>query len=338
MIAVVGAGAMGAALSVHLHRAGRPAVVLGTVFDARTVDACRAGRPHPALGIVLPAGLDCHTHDDWPKILPDAELVLFAVSSEGFASTVDEVAALAAPDALWASAAKGWDEITLRGPSETVADSLGGAEALVVLAGPTLAPELAVGAPTGLVCAARNLDAAHRVAAMLRAGDVTTSVTDDVAGVETAAAYKNVVAVAVGMCEGLSEHLNENTFVHAFANARAAVFGLGLRDMARLSRARGGRPETILDLAGGGDLYVTCLGGRNGTMGRLLGLGETTAQAEATIGSTVEGIASTNVSLKLAERLGVDLPTARAVQSVVTGRTAARDAIQQLLHTRFDVS
>src|SRR5207248_5257758 len=97
------------------------------------------------------------------------------------------------------------------------------------------------------------------------------TVTADVAGAETSSAYKNVVAIAVGMCDGLSEWRSEQVKTHRFANARAAIFACGLQDMLALAGLRGGRTETILGLAGAGDLYVTCLGGRNGTFGRLLG-------------------------------------------------------------------
>jgi glycerol-3-phosphate dehydrogenase (NAD(P)+) len=99
------------------------------------------------------------------------------------------------------------------------------------------------------------------------------------------------------------------------------MFAQGLVDMTRLATAQGGRPETILGLAGAGDLYVTCLGGRNGNYGRLLGAGQTPAQAQKTIGSTIEGVANTRASLTLADRLAVELIAARAVAGVLSGET-----------------
>jgi glycerol-3-phosphate dehydrogenase (NAD(P)+) len=181
-----------------------------------------------------------------------------------------------------------------------------------------------------MVCAASNLSVAEDVCGLLQSAQLSVRVTDDVAGVETASAYKNVTAVAVGICEGLSESLSESAFVHTFANARAAVFALGLEDMTTLAMARGGRTSTILGLAGAGDLFVTCLGGRNGRLGRLLGVGETPAQAQATIGSTVEGVANARVAVALADRLGVDVPTARAVDNVLSERMSPEKAIVRL--------
>jgi glycerol-3-phosphate dehydrogenase (NAD(P)+) len=156
---------------------------------------------------------------------------------------------------------------------------------------------------------------------------VFASVSDDVGAVEVAAAYKNVTAIAVGMCEGLSERLTESVYVHRFANARAAMFAHGLQDMTRLAAAEGGRIETILGLAGAGDLYVTCLGGRNGNFGRLLGGGQTPQQAQTTIGSTVEGVPNTYAALALAARDGVQLRAAPAVAAVLSGTSSPADAL-----------
>jgi glycerol-3-phosphate dehydrogenase (NAD(P)+) len=131
--------------------------------------------------------------------------------------------------------------------------------------------------------------------------------------VETASAYKHVVAIAVGICEGLVDRLGQSAIVHSPANARAAVFAQGMVDMARLAGAKGGRPSTLLGLAGTGDLFVTSLGGRNGRFGRLLGAGHSPEQALRVIGSTVEGVANTAVAIDLAKRLSLHLPTAEAV-------------------------
>jgi glycerol-3-phosphate dehydrogenase (NAD(P)+) len=333
VIAVVGAGAMGAALALLHARAGSPTALLGTKFDDATIEACSAGRPHPALGVTLPSTIDCRRHDAWRAVLPNTERVVLAVSSAGVADVVSEVQPRARAHVIWTVATKGWDKDTLRTPSEVIGSVLGDGARIVVLAGPALAPELVAGAPTAMVCASRDLDAARDVASTLQSAGVNTMLTDDVIGSEIAAAYKNVTAIAVGMCEGLTERLPESVFIHRFANARAAMFALGLRDMSRLAASLGGRDETVLGLAGAGDLYVTCLGGRNGNFGRLLGTGQTPEQAQKTIGSTVEGVANTSAALALAERVGVQLPTARAVETVLSGATSPEAAITEALES-----
>jgi glycerol-3-phosphate dehydrogenase (NAD(P)+) len=194
----------------------------------------------------------------------------------------------------------------------------------------------AVGAPTALVCAGRDADTTKRIARLVRGPALSTFVTDDVVVAETGAAYKNVVAVAVGMCEGFSERLVERASVHDFANARAAAFAQGLIDMARLARHLGGRADTMLGLAGAGDLYVTCLGGRNGRFGRLLGAGQTAEQARKAIGSTVEGIANCTAALALAARESSELPTARAVEAALANGLADAESAEEL--TRLFIS
>lgn len=328
MVAVVGAGAMGAALAFVHARGGSSVTLLGTRFDDATVDACRAGRPHPALGVALPAGVECRPYDAWAAVLRNVERVVIAVSSDGLADIVGDVAARVHPRATWVIATKGWDPQTLRTPSEIVCATT---DRFAVLGGPALAPELVAGAPTAMVCASLLDDVSQEVVASFVPAGVSVETTNDVAGVEIAAAYKNVTAIAVGMCEGLSERLPESVFVHRFANARAATFAQGLKDMSALATVRGGRPETVFGLAGAGDLYVTCLGGRNGNFGRLLGEGQTPDQAKTAIGSTVEGIANTHAALAVAARNGVELKAARAVLLVLEGDASPEDAIATML-------
>lgn len=335
MISVIGAGAMGAALAIAHARTGLPTALLGTRFDDAAIEACRAGGPHPALGVVLDHAIDCRRHGSWGGVLPNAERVVLGVSSDGLVDVATEVAAgvgqRARARVVWTVATKGWDADTLRTPSEVLRDVLGHGDRLVILGGPALAPEIVAGAPTAMVCASANAEVGGLVATTLRAAGVSASVTDDVAGVEIAAAYKNVTAIAVGICEGLSERRAEAVYIHRFANARAAMFARGLEDMWRLAGSSGGRHETILGLAGAGDLYVTCLGGRNGTFGRLLGAGQTPEQALATIGSTVEGVANTTAALEIADRLGVEVAAARAVNAVLSGEATPEEAIARVL-------
>jgi glycerol-3-phosphate dehydrogenase (NAD(P)+) len=331
VIAVVGAGAMGTALAILHHRAGLPTTVLGTKLDDATIEACRAGRPHPALGVSLPPGLDCRQHTRWGAVLQNAERVVIAVSSDGLADVVAEAAALVRRQVLWMLATKGWDPSTLRTPEEVVRDVVDDVERVVVLGGPVLAPEVVAGAPTALVCASRDVEVARRAAETLVPGGVSAHATDDVDGVEIAAAYKNVTAIAVGMSEGLSARLPESVYIHRFANARAALFAHGLNDMCRLAAPKGGRMETVLGLAGAGDLYVTCLGGRNGNFGRLLGEGQSPEQARTTIGSTVEGVHNATSALALADKLGVELVAARAVASVLSGDATPEKAVANAL-------
>src|SRR5436190_19332526 len=240
-------------------------------------------------------------------------MVVLAVSSPGLHPVLTEAVGYARPDAVWVLATKGWQPETLLTPSQ-VARRVPGADArLVALAGPGIAAEIVVGSPTALLCASHDADARRLVARTLSSPAMLTMTTSDVAGAETASAFKNVVAIAVGIGQGLSERFIESAYVRAFANVRAAMFARGMVDMVELAEACGGRPGTVVGLAGSGDLYVTCVSGRNGRFGQLLGTGASPVQALRTIGSTVEGMANTTAALDLAARYTIDLPTARAV-------------------------
>lgn len=226
--------------------------------------------------------------------------------------TGPEAARVGAPGAVWLLATKGWQEDTLQTPSEVAGEVLGDIP-VVSLAGPGLAVEIFRGSPAGLLCASHDPHARRYAASALASAGTAVFTTSDVPGAEISATFKNVVAVAVGLAEGLSDRFGGSALLAGFGNARAAVFARGMLDMYALAQARGGRVATVMGLAGAGDLYVTCQHGRNGRFGRLLGTGSTVEEAIRSIGSTVEGVASTSAALRLAARSGLDLPTARTV-------------------------
>jgi glycerol-3-phosphate dehydrogenase (NAD(P)+) len=226
-------------------------------------------------------------------------------------------------------ATKGWAEGTLQTPTEVATAALGNVP-VVALAGPALAAEIFVGSPTGLICASADPSARRLVAAALVSPTTAVFTTSDVPGAETAAAFKNVVAVAVGLAEGLSHRYTQSALGASFNNARAAVFARGMLDMLTLAEAQGGRAATVLGLAGAGDLYVTCQHGRNGQFGRLLGYGSTVEGAVRSIGSTVEGVANTAAALRIGVRSGLDLPSARVVEFALTEDLTGETVSDQL--------
>ena len=332
-VVVLGAGAMGTAMALHCAARGARVALLATDHDEAAVRAWRRGEPHPALQLPF-SSVPCAPPEDWDGKLTDAQVVVVAVSSAGLEPVLVRARRVAAPQ-VWLLVTKGWQAQTLRRPTE-VAEAVLASAPIASLAGPTLAAELAVGAPTGLIVASKSTDARRRAAAVL-AGPMTAAFTSsDVAGTETAAAFKNVVAVAVGLAEGLAQRYTDRAVGRSFANARAALFARGLIDMAALVQSQGGRPATVLGLAGTGDLYVTAGHGRNGRFGRLLGEGATVDAAIRSIGSTVEGVANAAAALELARRAGIDLPSVRIVESALLGKFsggAAPDRIRQVFAT-----
>lgn len=327
MIGVVGAGAMGGAMAVQLARAGHPATILATPYDGPFVRAHLDGQPHPSLGVPLPEDTTFVEPDSWGDVLPEAEVLVLAVATSGLTATVRTIADRASPDCVVAVATKGWDDETLRSAAVMAGDALGDHDRVVAVVGPSLAHEIARGVPTAVVCASSSAHAARHVAELLDSPTFRTYTSRDVIGVEVGAIMKNVVAIGIGMCEGLAATFG----VDSMLNAQAFLFSRGLVEMARLARAMGGNAETILGLAGAGDLFVTALGGRNGKYGRLLGLGRTPEDALAEMNTTVEGYANARACAALADKYDLDLAVVDAVAKVLFYGLPPRDAISRLV-------
>lgn len=325
MLAVIGAGAMGTGLAVQLRRAGQDLAILATDHDGPFVEAHKAGKEHPAIGVPFPDA-ELVEHDGWAAPLAKAEMVVLAVSTAGVEQTVREAAPMSAPDAIWAVATKGWEESTLRSAGRLVADVLGDPKRVVVVVGPSLAAEIANGVPTAVVCASEDHIAVRKVAQLFASPVFRTYVTDDVVGVEVGAALKNVIAIAVGMADGLSTTYG----VDAMTNTTAFLFSRGLVEIARLARAMRARTETVLGLAGAGDLYVTCLGGRNARFGRLVGQGMSPDEAMAEMRTTVEGYQNARSAAALAKKYRLDLPIVREVARVMAGEATPQQAIESI--------
>lgn len=315
---------MGAALAITLDRAGNSVSLCATALDGPFVEAIRRNRIHPTLNLAVPESVRLFDPAEWELPLREAEVAVLAVASVGVRDVVRSAAPLLADRAVWAVASKGWDPETAEPLSKVVEQE--SQRPVVIVAGPSLAGELAAGTPTGLVCASRDHEAARRVAGALSSPTVRTFVTDDVPGVEVGAALKNVLAIAIGMCDGISE-----TKGRPMTNTKAALFSRGLVEMGRLARAFGGRQDTVLGLAGAGDLFVTVLGGRNGRFGRLVGAGLDPQKAFAEMGTTVEGYENAREALLLAERHGLGLPVVKMVHSVLYHRVDPDDAIASLV-------
>jgi glycerol-3-phosphate dehydrogenase (NAD(P)+) len=194
----------------------------------------------------------------------------------------------------------------------------GAACPVVAVGGPCKANEVAAGRPTAAVFAGADQAVVARCARALSTLAYRVACSDDPAGVEAAAAAKNVYAIAVGICHGLTEAGGE-----PWHDLAAATFTQAVAEMRRLAAAAGGREETALGLAGLGDLEVTSLSGRNRVYGARVGRGEPPAEALAAMaaaGQTVEGVPAARLARDLAAQLGLGtLPLLEAVNRVLDG-------------------
>jgi glycerol-3-phosphate dehydrogenase (NAD(P)+) len=325
-IAVVGAGAWGTALAVHLARRADLAVTLRArdAAQARSIAARRVNDKYLP-GIALPAALAI-TSD--VAAVATADLLIVATPIAALPDVARELAAAGARAPLvWLS--KGLLAVPVS-PAHPAGVALAHkvlaptwAAPVGIVSGPSFAEEVARGLPTAVAVAATDAALASRVASLLRADTLRAYESDDFAGVEAGGAVKNVLAIAAGASDGLG-----------FGNnARAALITRGLAESGRLSEALGGRRETLMGLAGLGDLVLTCTGdlSRNRRVGLALAQGRSLGEILAELGHVAEGVATAAAVRKLARYHGVDMPICDAVHAVLHEGMAPRDAVLRLL-------
>ena len=206
---------------------------------------------------------------------------------------------------------------------DIVEELFGSRYPLAVISGPTFAKEVAAGLPTALTVAANNPDFASDLASRLH-GDVMRAYTsDDMIGVQLGGTVKNVLAIAAGITDGLQ----------LGANSRAALVTRGLAEIIRLGDAMGARRETLMGLAGVGDLILTCTDdlSRNRRLGLALGRGVPLDSALKEIGQVVEGFKTAREVVQLARKYKVDMPIAEQVYRILYEDLPPKAAVHNLL-------
>jgi glycerol-3-phosphate dehydrogenase (NAD(P)+) len=241
-------------------------------------------------------------HDRKAADFESVELVVVAVPSTSFAGVVESL-----PDSTPVlSLTKGLDPET----GDRLSTRVEG-RPFAVLSGPNFAEEIAKGLPAAAVVASKNEELAVELQHAINSSSFRVYVNNDPAGVELAAAAKNVIALAAGAIDGLA--LGDN--------AKAAVITLGLADMRRLGVATGAKAETFAGLAGTGDLLATCWSrlSRNRRAGALMARGATPQDAVRKL-HTVEGLTTAPVLYELSKRLGIELPVTHGIADALSGR------------------
>ena len=320
-VAVLGAGSWGTALAALLARQGQSVTLWGRDADVVADIQARHENPRYLPGIALPATLRATT--DLAVALEGARWVLVAVPSHAFAQTLRTLAPLRRPgtDVAWAT--KGFEPGSGRFLHEVAAEILGDDVPLAVVTGPSFAKEVAEGLPTAITVHSDDGAFCQQVADALHGPAFRAYTGDDVRGAELGGAMKNVLAVATGVADGMGLGLN----------ARAGLITRGLNEMLRLNIALGGRPETLMGLAGLGDLVLTCTGdlSRNRRLGLALGRGSSIQDAVRQIGQVVESVQTADEVMRLAQRHGIELPIAENVRDVLHGDIAPDEGLKRLM-------
>jgi glycerol-3-phosphate dehydrogenase (NAD(P)+) len=322
-VAIIGAGQMGGAMAAQAVRTGADVTLWDR--DASAIDAIARGDCPPRLpGLRLPAGVRaCHRVED---ALEGASVVVSAVPTQSLRVAWSALSSHVPPGAALISTAKGFELGTLLRPTEVLHEMLGRRGAhfpIVAMSGPAIAPEIVRGLPTAMVAASPDAAAAARACAALASETLRLYPSDDVVGVETAGAAKNVIALAAGMLDGMG----------LGTNAKATLLARGIAEIARLGLVLGGRADTFWGVAGIGDLATTCFSpdGRNRAFGERLGSGMSVDQARAASGATVEGVDTCTALAALRQRHDVEMPICMAVHAVLAGAQSPRDALAGLM-------
>jgi glycerol-3-phosphate dehydrogenase (NAD(P)+) len=318
-VGVVGAGAWGTALAIQAQRAGLRTVLWARRPEAAAAIAASRQNPDYLPGAILPPEIAVTNRLEDALATAAVLYVQPAQHLRAFCTTAQPLWRGTTPLVLCAKGIERGSGRLLTDVTTELLPQVPGA----VLSGPSFASEVAAGLPTAIVIASTGAPLNEALMQALSAGTFRPYGSLDPIGVGLAGAAKNVLAIACGMVMGAG--LGEN--------ARAALVTRGLAELARLSQAMGGKGETMLGLAGVGDVVLTCnsMQSRNATLGFELGRGRSLADILAERRSVAEGVTTAEAMDAMAARLKVDMPIASTVSAILAGRAKIDQAIRVLL-------
>ena len=319
-VSFVGAGRWALALAGRMAANGLDASLWET--DRRNLERFLKNRNHPDLPPDRPVPESVSVADDLPAVLARAEIVVFAVPSTALKQTAQAVRAAGARPRVVVTVTKGIDPDTLQRMSVVLTDTLRPLP-VVVLAGPGIPYDFALGDPTSLVAASEDEAGAVLVRDSFSGGNLRVYSHADVVGVELGAALKNVVALAAGILDGLGLGIN----------AKSALIARGLAEMIRLGIAFNANPMTFAGLSGMGDLIVTAFSehSRNHTLGRAIGAGVDPGAAQQALAGVAEGAVTARSARALAARQGVEMPIVEEVCRILFEGSAPKESLERLL-------
>ncbi|MCR4862213.1 MAG: NAD(P)-dependent glycerol-3-phosphate dehydrogenase [Ruminococcus sp.] len=319
-IVILGSGGFGLSLAIMAEHSGKHKVTVWSKFQSEIDDIRKHGEHIQKLpgvpvseSIALTSDISC---------IKGCDMLIFGIPS----SFVRDVAKLAAPyvepGMVIVNTGKGLEEGSLKTLSQVIGEEIH-TDKLVVLSGPSHAEEVARCIPTTIVAASENKSAAEYVQTQLASSFMRIYLNDDVKGCEIGGALKNIIALCVGICDGMG--YGDNT--------KAALMTRGIHEIARLGKAYGANVTTFSGLTGIGDLIVTCtsMHSRNRRAGILIGQGVSPQEAVERVG-TVEGYFCCKAAYDLAKRLGVEMPITNQLNDVLFNGGDVREALTALMN------
>lgn len=320
-IAIAGAGSWGTALAVVAARAGhnvrlwtRNAEVVTSIIERRINSRYLVSTSIPENVIAT---------SDLGEALHEAQMVLLAVPSHAAREVLTAMSPFLEQHAVIVGVLKGIEIESGKRMSEIANEVVAGPHPYVCLSGPSFSREVVERHPTAIVAASKDSEAARIVQTDLSFENLRIYTNADVVGTEIGGSVKNVMAIAAGMAAGLGFG----------SNSVAALITRGLAEITRLARREGAQVETLMGLAGLGDLVLTCTGSlsRNRFVGEELGKGRTLDEIASELNEVAEGINTARAVKKLADRAGLEMPITNEVNAVLYDGKPAPDAVAELM-------
>lgn len=320
-IAIIGAGSWGTALAVVAARAGHNVSLWSR--NAEVVSSINERRVNSRYLVSTSIPENVNATGDLGEALHETSLVLLAAPSHAARELLTSMSPLLDQQAIIVGVSKGIEIESGRRVSEIAKEVLEGSHSYVCLSGPSFAKEVVERHPTAIVAASKDAAAARMVQNDLSFENLRIYTNADIIGTELGGSVKNVMAIAAGMTAGLGFG----------SNSVAALITRGLAEITRLARREGAQVETLMGLAGLGDLVLTCTGSlsRNRFVGEELGKGKTLAEIVAGLNEVAEGINTARAVKKLADRAGLEMPITNEVNAVLYDGKPARDAVAELM-------
>ncbi len=321
-IGVIGAGAWGTALAIHLSRVHRKVCLWGRGHEAlqNLINTRENKRYLP--GISLPVNIT--VCPELATLIKNSTHIVIATPSTAMRTIMQAIHQHATSrliGTIWAC--KGLELDTGKFLHQVASEELPATLPVAILSGPSFAQEVGQGLPTAVTIASSDSEFAQQAAGLFHHPLFRAYVSTDVTGVEIGGAFKNILAIASGINDGL-----------AFgANARAALITRGITEMVRFGRLFNAHLETFMGLSGIGDIVLTCTEdlSRNRRFGLGIGAGQSAKQVEASIGQVIEGKYATEVIFKLANKMDTELPITNQVYEILYDNKPARLAVEDLL-------
>ena len=321
-IGVLGAGAWGTALAVHLAKLHPSVNIWGRNCDALHSLIADKENVRYLPGVMLPDNI--FAIDNIDTLINQSTHLVVAVPSTTMRDMMQRINTSASPSlrgVIWAC--KGLEQSTGKFLHQVAEEELSNSIQTAILSGPSFAQEVGKGLPTAVTIASLNDDFAQESAQLFHHPLFRTYTSTDVTGVEVGGTFKNILAIAAGIIDGLEFG----------ANARAALITRGVAEMIRFGKQLNVNTDTFSGLSGIGDIVLTCTDNmsRNRRLGLGLGAGKSLDQVETEIGQIIEGKYAARVVHELANNLDIELPISHQVYEVLYNKKPARAAVEELL-------